>query len=163
MILRHSPSVCKFRYGNSNFNVSSICKIADDVKIITPISSSQSTAIFRLILYFLLQVHLSTGGTNVVYFLWYLNMVECVYGLDQLPQDPTNLKNKHTTSGFKTCGDLKTRIVPGIPLSSKTTNFLLPPNLQSIYHPKEISQLFVVTNIYKRIKQKQVDEKIQII
>ena len=162
MILRHSPSLCKFRHGNNNFNVSSICKIADDVKIITPISSSQSTAIFRLILCLLLQVHLSTGGTNV-HFLWYLNMVECVYGLDQLPQDPTNLKNKHTTSGFKTCGDLKTRIVPGIPLSSKTTNLLLPPNLQSIYQPKEIAQLFVVTNIYKRIKQKQVVEKIQII
>jgi hypothetical protein len=56
-------------------------------------------------------------------------MVECVYGLDQLPQNRTSLKNNHATPGFKTCGDLKNRIVPGIPLSSKTTKFLLPPNL----------------------------------
>ncbi len=33
--------------------------------------------------------------------------------------------NKHTILGFKIEGDLQTRIFPGMPLSCKTTKFIL--------------------------------------
>lgn len=54
---------------------------------------------------------------------------------------------KHTILGFKIGGVLKTRIVPGMFLSSKITKFLLSVcGSRNTCQFGEMSQLFVVTN-----------------
>ena len=54
---------------------------------------------------------------------------------------------RHAVLGFEIGGDLKTRIVPGMPLSSKTAKFLPPsPRCVEYMSAQGNFSLFVVTN-----------------